>query len=69
MKSEIMTRLGRLEDRGRANEPSMILVASGDNFRDKGSGEVFTQSEARDLEARNKAVLVELRVVARKEAA
>jgi len=69
MKSEIMTRLGRLEDRGRANEPSMILVASGDEFRDKGSGEVFTQAEARDLEARNRAVLVELRVVARKEAA
>lgn len=67
--SDLRSRLKNLEGRGRPDKPSMILVASGDNFRDKGSGEVFTQSEARDLEARNKAVLVELRVVARKEAA
>lgn len=63
MKSEIMTRLGRLEDRGRANEPSMILVASDDGFIDKGSREVFSRREAEDLEARNKAILVEFRIV------
>lgn len=67
--SDLRSRLKNLEGRGRPDKPSMILVASDDGFIDKGSREVFSQHEARDLETRNKAVLVELRVVHRQEGA
>jgi len=61
--SDLRSRLKNLEGRGRPDKPSMILVASDDGFIDKGSREVFSRREAEDLEARNKAILVEFRIV------
>lgn len=61
--SDLCAKVKALETKLRPDKPSMILVASGENFVAKGTGEVFSRAEALELEAHNKAVLVEFRIV------
>jgi hypothetical protein len=62
MKSEILTRLTKLEG-SRPNDLDMLLVACGEGYHQKSTGRVFSRAEAEDLEARGRAVLVEFKVV------